>query len=152
MKQLHGEASATVGATAEECLTHLAAIDGYAACYPDVVRHAEVLDSGEDGLPTRAQVTLNVSRGPLQKTFKLLMDVDIEPPSEVRLVRIPHDPSDEETFAVTWRIEEHGESRRIRLAIDASLNAPRFLPLGNIGDELAGGFLAAMARALTPEH
>ena len=151
MKRLHGDATATVDATTEDCLSVLAAVDQYPVWYPDVVRDAEVLATGQDGLPTRAQVTLHVSRGPLQKDFKLLMEVCVAPPNKVMLARIPHDASDEEAFEVTWEIEEPGESRRIRLAVDASLAGPRFLPLGTIGDDLAAGFVSAVARALQPE-
>jgi Polyketide cyclase / dehydrase and lipid transport len=151
VKQLHGDATATVGATTEECLSLLAAIDRYPGWYPDVVREAEVLATGRDGLPTRARVTLHVSRGPLQKNFKLLMEVCVAPPGKVTLARIPHDASDEETFEVTWDIEERGESRRVRLAVDASLAVPRFLPLGTIGDDIAAGFVSAVTRVLQPE-
>lgn len=148
MKRLHGEATGTVGATTEECLSLLAAIHQYPVWYPDVVREAEVLATGQDGRPTRAQVKLRVSRGPLKKDFKLLMEVCVAPPSKVTLARIPHDASDEETFEVSWGIEEQGENRRVRLAVDAYLAVPRFVPLGTIGDDLAAGFVSAVARVL----
>jgi Polyketide cyclase / dehydrase and lipid transport len=148
VKHLHGEATAAVGASTEECLFLLAAVDQYPVWCPDVVRDVEVLAAGRDGLPTRAKVTLHVSRGPLQKDFKLLMEVSVAPPGKVRLARIPHDACDEEAFEVTWEIEELDEGRRIRLAVDASLAVPRFLPLGTIGDDLAAGFVSAVARAL----
>ena len=150
MKQLHGDGAASVSATSEECFAALAAVDRYPTWYPDVVQGAEVLETGEDGLPTRAQVTLHVSRGPVKQDFKLSMEVRAVRPDKVTLHRIPHDASDEHAFDVAWEIEDRGESRRIRLAIDASLDVPRFLPLGTIGDDLAEGFVAAVARELRP--
>jgi hypothetical protein len=96
-------------------------------------------------------VKLHVSRGPLKQDFKMLMAVSVEPPDRVTLARVPHDASDDHVFEVAWEIEDGGESRRVRLALDASLDVPRFLPLGNIGNDLAGGFVAAVARELGPE-
>jgi hypothetical protein len=150
MKRLHGEATATVGATAEECLSVLAAVARYPGWYPDVVRAAEMVAAGQDGAPTRAHVTLHVSRGPLVKDFNLLMEVRVARPMEVTLVRIPNDSSDEEQFEVSWVIDEQGDDRRIRLAVDAYLAVPRFTPLGGIGDDLAAGFVTAAARVLQP--
>jgi len=151
VKRLHGEATATVGATSEECLSALAAVDSYPVWCPDVVREAQVIATGEDGLPTRARVKLHVSRGPLEKDFELLMEVSVESPSRVTLERIPHGATDEETFEVAWAIEERGRNRHVRLSVDACLAVPRFLPLGSIGDELAEGLVSAVARLLRPE-
>ncbi len=91
---------------------------------------------------------LHVSRGPIERDFRLEMGVALAPPNRVALTRIPHDGSDAEAFAVAWEIADDGTGRRIRLRVDARLEIPRFLPLGPIGDELAGGFVAAAARAL----
>jgi len=148
VKRLHGEATAIVEATSAQCLSVLAAVEGYPRWYPDVVREAEVLATGQDGLPTRAQVKLHVSRGPLEKDFRLLMEVCVETPGKVTLTRIPHEASDEETFQVAWEIEERGQNRHVRLSVDACLAVPRFLPLGSIGDELAAGFVSAVAPVL----
>jgi hypothetical protein len=148
MKKLHGEATALVEATTEECISVLAAVDQYTVWYPEVVREAKVLASGQDGSPTRAEVTLHVSRGPLERDFKLEMGVHVARPNRVVLTRIPHDSSDEEEFAVAWEIAKDDDSRRIRLGVDARLAVPRFVPLGNVGDDLAMGFVTAAARVL----
>jgi hypothetical protein len=79
------------------------------------------------------------------------MEVCVVPPNKVTLTRIPHDASDEDVFRVAWEVEDRGESRRVRLALDASLDVPRFLPLGTIGDDLAAGFVSAVAQELRPE-
>lgn len=150
MKRLHGEASVTVGATTERCLSVLADIGRYPVWYPEVVKEAEVVASTQDGLPTRAQLTLHVARGPLERDFALLMDVHVAP-SGVTLARVPHDAADEEAFKVAWDLEQQGESRRVRLVIDANLAVPRLLPLGTIGDDLAADFVSAVARVLRAE-
>jgi hypothetical protein len=151
VKQLHGDATADVGASTEECLAALAAVDQYPVWYPDVVQEVDVLARGEDGLPSRAQVNLHVSVGPVRQDFKLLMDVFVVPPDRVTLTRVLSDSSDEHAFDVAWTIEDLGERRRIGLALDASLEVPRFLPLGTIGDDLAGGFVSAVAQVLQPD-
>ncbi len=152
MKRLHGQASASVAATTAECLSILAAIDGYPAWHPDVVRRAEIQATGQNGLPTRAHVTLHVSRGPLERDFDLQMSVSVEPPGRVTLARIPYDAADQDTFDVAWEVEEHGESRRVQLTVEAFLDVPRFLPLGTVGDDLAAGFVSALAHELRPGH
>ena len=151
MKQLHGDAAANVGASAGECISALAAVERYPAWYPEVVKSVEVLETGDDGLPTRAQVKLFVSVGPVKKDFNLLMKVSVVAPGMVTLSRIPHDASDDHRFDVAWEVEDQGQDRRIALALDASLEVPRFLPLGTIGDDLASGFVSAVARELQPE-
>ena len=151
MKQLHGDAAAGVGASAEECLAALAAVDRYPAWYPEVVKSVEVLETGSDGVATRAQVKLFVSVGPVKKDFNLLMDVSVVAPDRVTLSRVPHDDADDHRFDVAWEVEDQGESRRIALALDASLEVPRLLPLGSIGNDLAAGFVSAVARELEPE-
>jgi len=151
VKELHGDADAGVGASAEECLSALAAVERYPTWYPDVVKSVEVLETGSDGVAIRAQVKLFVSVGPVKKDFNVLMDVSVVAPDRVKLSRVPHDDSDDHRFDVAWEVEDQGESRRIALALDASLEVPRFLPLGSIGDDLAAGFVSAVARELEPE-
>jgi hypothetical protein len=148
VKHLHGEAAVGVSATAERCLSLLAAIDGYPDWYPEVVHDAEVLERGRDGLPTRARAKLHVSRGPLERDFDLLIAIEVSPPDRVMLARIAREHSDKESFEVTWEVEEDGGGRRVAVRLDASLAVPRLLPLGSIGDDLAAGFVASAARAL----
>jgi hypothetical protein len=71
----------------------------------------------------------------------------VQPPDVVRLVRIPHEPTDEEHFEVNSRVRD-GASRTIELWLAAALPVPRFLPVGGIGDGLAQRFVAAAARRL----
>jgi len=147
MKQLRGVASAEVQSPVEDCFALLAAVEGYPSWYPDVVRAAEVLASGEDGLPTQAQATLHVAHGPLTRDFELLLAVSAQRPSEVKLSRVARSGG-AERFDVTWRLNELGAATRVEVELEAVLDVPRLIPLGNVGESFAEGFLDAAKRRL----
>jgi ribosome-associated toxin RatA of RatAB toxin-antitoxin module len=147
MKELHGTASAAAPAPIEECFALVEAVDRYTYWYPDVVREAEVLERDPEGHPTRARATLHASVGPLVKDFVLLLAVSVEQFRTVQLARIPHDASDPERFEVIWRLEA-GAQTRIHVTLEANLSVPRLLPVGGIGDSMAGGYVTAAAAAL----
>ncbi len=144
MKELHGAASTSVSAPAQQCYALLADIDGYHAWYPDVIRSSEVLERGADEQPVRAHAVLHVAVGPLVRDFNLQLAVSTDAPSLVKLERIPHDASDPERFVVTWTVRPGA----IAVSLDASLSVPRLLPIGSIGETMAQGFVTAAARAL----
>jgi hypothetical protein len=150
MKELHGTASTVVATPLEACFALLKAVDRYPEWYPDVVRDVEVLERDADGQPTRARTRLHLSRGPLVHTFDLLMAIVLERPRTVQLAKVATGAS-EQTFGVTWRLHDGGGTR-IDLNLDASLNVPRFMPLGGIGDSIAAGFVAAASRAVAAEE
>ncbi|HTU31032.1 MAG TPA: SRPBCC family protein [Solirubrobacteraceae bacterium] len=125
----------------------LEAIDGYPSWAPDVVKEAEVLERDAGGHPTKARTKLHVERGPLTRDFNLLFDVKVDPAGRIELRRIPHQPSDPERFDVTWRVDG-GQSTRIALELGANLDVPRFIPLGDVGDAMAGQLVSAATRAL----
>jgi ribosome-associated toxin RatA of RatAB toxin-antitoxin module len=143
MKELRGAATALVPAPLAQCLALVEAVDAYPAWYPDVVREVEVLERDTRGLPSKAQTKLHLSVGPLTKDFDVLMAVTLEPPATVRLVKVGGTAK----FDVTWRLHE-GESTRLALELDANLDAPRFLPLGGLGDSVAQGFVSAASAEL----
>jgi ribosome-associated toxin RatA of RatAB toxin-antitoxin module len=147
VKELSGNASAAVSASEDECLALLAAVDGYPSWHPDVVRAVEVLEREPSGQPSRVRAKLHLAQGPLSKDFDLVMAVTVQPPSMVKLSRVPNDASDQERFDVTWHIDAPAHAQ-IRLELRANLSVPRFLPLGGIGDAVADGFVTAAARAL----
>jgi hypothetical protein len=147
MKELTGNASAATAASVDAAMTLLAAIDGYPRWAPNVVKEAEVLERDADGHPTKARTKLHVERGRLTRDFNLVMAVNVDPSGTIKLSRIPHEPSDEERFEVTWRVDG-GNSTRIQLALGANLNVPRIVPLGGVGDALAADLLSAATRAL----
>jgi hypothetical protein len=143
MKDLHGASTASTVVALEDCLALLAAIDRYPSWYPEVVREVTVIETETDGRPSRAEAVLHMAHGPLVKDFRVLLDVRVERPGTVKLVRVPHDGKDDgERFEVTWQLEARGETH-IELRLDAVLAVPRFLPLGPIGDGLADGFVSA---------
>lgn len=146
MKELNGGAETTVSATAPECIALLAAIDRYPDWYPDVIKHAEVAERDAAGHPTRALATVHVSAGPLVRDFDLLLAVEVRPDG-VKLVRVPHHPSDEELFEVDWEVRE-GAPVSLRVLLLARLDVPRLLPLGSVGESVAQGFVAAAKRVL----
>jgi ribosome-associated toxin RatA of RatAB toxin-antitoxin module len=141
MKELRGTATALVPAPLAECLALVEAVDEYPDWYPEVVRSVEVRERDADDKPSRAQTQLHLSFGPLTKDFDLLMRVVREPPATVKFVKVGGNAK----FDVTWRLQD-GANTRIALELDANVDAPRFLPLGGIGDSVAQGFVSA-ARA-----
>ncbi|MBV9000279.1 MAG: SRPBCC family protein [Solirubrobacterales bacterium] len=147
MKQLTGSATGTTAATPEQAFALLEAIDGYPSWYPEVIKEAEVLERDAQGRPTRARTKLHVERGPLTRDFNLRMSVTEDPIIMIKLSRIPNEPSDDERFDVTWRVEA-GQPTRIRLDLLADLSVPRMVPLGGVGNALAQGMVSAATRAL----
>ena len=143
MKELRGTASALVPAPIAKCLGLVQAVDQYPAWYPDVVRAVEVLERDGSGLASRARTELHLSVGRLTKDFDLLMAVTFEPPGTVKLVKVGGTAK----FNVTWRLYD-GDKTRLTLELDANLDAPRFLPLGGIGDSVAQGFISAASAEL----
>lgn len=148
MKDLHGEASRTVNAPAERCLELLEDVAGYTSWYPEVVRHIEVLDHDDDGRASRARATIHAAAGPIARDLDIVLRVEHRP-GRVTLSRIANERSDPERFIVAWRVDQAEADRsRIHLGLEATLDVPRLVPLGGIGDTMANGFAAAAARAV----
>jgi hypothetical protein len=147
MKDLRGTASARLDAAPEACTALLAAVDRYPSWHPEVIREAEVLERGADGVPLRARTTVHVAVGPLVRDFRLLVSVTVEPGRRVTLTRVPHEPTDPEEFRVDWLIEARARTS-LSVELTARLDVPRLLPVGAIGDSLAQGFVEAASRAL----
>jgi len=149
VKELTGHAQRATPASLEQCLTLLEAVDGYPNWYPEVVKSVEVLERNDRGRPTKAQTKLHVVHGPLTRDFDLTMNVQVDPTGVVKLTRVPHHGSDGEKFDVIWHVSG-ADPTQIRLDLAANLNVPRFLPLGDVGESMAAGFVNAATRALTP--
>src|ERR1700753_1158517 len=124
MKDLRGAAATLVPAPLAQCLALVQAVDEYPVWYPEVVRAVEVLERDASGLPSRAQTKVHLSAGPVTKDFDLLMAVTAMPPATVKLGKVGGNAK----FDVIWRLAER-EKTRIELVLNASLDAPRFLPL-----------------------
>jgi Polyketide cyclase / dehydrase and lipid transport len=147
VKQLQGTATREVAASAAQCVALFAAVERYPDWYPEVVRRVEVTERETDGRATKARAALHVVYGPLVRDFDFLLAISVDPPAAVRLERVRSGPADEQAFRVTWRAAE-GPRTRIDVRLDANLPVPRFLPVGGIGDGIAGGFVDAAAREL----
>ena len=148
MKELTGSASGTTPASPEASIALLAAVDRYPDWYPEVAKSVEVLERDASGQPTKARAKLHVQHGPITRDFDLIMSVDVDPQQgTVKLHRTPHEPADGEKFEVNWSVNGSAPTR-IGLDLAANLDVPRFLPLGGIGDALAGGFVSAATKAL----
>ena len=132
-----------VPAPLPQCVALVEAVDGYPVWYPEVIRSVEVLERDARGLPSRAQTKLHLSVGPVTKDFDLLMAVTVDPPATVKLAKVGGDAK----FDVIWRMAE-GENTRIELELEASLDVPRFLPLGDLGNSVAQGFVTAASTEL----
>src|ERR1700742_4649564 len=146
MKELHGSASSSVDAPPAKCLALLEAVDKYPEWHPEVVQEVEVLASN-DGHPTRVRAKLHLARGPLVKDFNLVMSVATDGRRQVKLTKVHDAHSGPEVFEVTWLVEDTGPTL-IRLDLSASLDVPRFLPVGGVGDGVAEGFVAAAVKEL----
>jgi hypothetical protein len=147
MKELHGSASAAVDAPPDKCMALFEAVDRYPVWHPDVVQEVEVL-ARNDGHPTRVRTKLHLAYGPLVKDFNLVMSVASDGRRQVKLTRVRDRDSGPEEFEVTWLVENTGASV-IRLDLEASLDVPRFLPVGGVGSGMAEGFVAAAVKELT---
>ncbi len=146
MKDLRGSARTSVPATPERCIALFEAVEDYPSWYPEVVQEVTVLEREDDGRPSRVQTTLHVAKGPITKDFHLVLAVVSDRRSEVALRRVKQPGSGNETFEATWHVTDSGPE--ISLDLAASLDVPRFLPVGGIGDAMAEGFVAAAANQL----
>jgi len=142
MKHLHGTAQAAIGVPIEECVAFLADLEAYPSWYPDVVREVEVVESGEDGLPLRAETKLHLSYGPVSRDIDLLLAVRVRRPGLVQLTHVPRGSSSGASFDATWRLEDHAGTH-LELELDATMPLPRLVPLGGVGNAFAAGFMQA---------
>ena len=147
MKDLRGSARTPVPVTPERCIALFEAVEDYPSWYPDVVKEVTVLEREDDGRPRRVQATLHVARGPITKDFHLVLAVVSDRRSEVKLTRVKLPGSGSEGFEANWHVTD-SRGTEIGLDLIASLDVPRFLPVGGIGDAMAEGFVAAAADQL----
>ncbi len=147
MKHLHGDAEASVGVAIDDCLRFLAALEAYPSWYPDVVRGVEVVETGKDGLPLRAETKLHLSWGPVSRDLDLLLAVQVQKPGLVQLSHVSRGSSSGASFDATWRLEDR-DGTHLELELDATMPVPGLIPLGGVGDAFADGFMEAAVRGL----
>lgn len=145
---MRGHGTASAAAPPERCLEFLGDVEAYPSWYPDVVRSVRVLDRDGEGRAERVRATLHAAVGPIARDLDVVLVVS-RGTSTVKLTREPHQLSDPERFEVTWRVDgSEQEATRLEVALNAALEMPRLVPLGGVGDAMAGGFVRAAARAL----
>jgi len=152
MKELHGEAAATVPAPPDRCMALLSDIEGYPRWHPEVVRQVRVLERADTSAAQRARVDLSVPGVPLVGEVSMTLRLSVSSHQVVELTRVSHGAGDHEQFTVRWQVEplpDGAEASAISVRLDANLSVPRLVPLGGIGDRLATGFVDAAVRALT---
>jgi ribosome-associated toxin RatA of RatAB toxin-antitoxin module len=147
MKDLTGSASSTIDAAPEACFELVSAVDRYPDWNPEMVRRAEVFARDAEGRPAAVRTTVHVAAGPLTRDFDLQMAVTRQEGREVRLARFKHESSDPERFEVVWRVGP-GQPTRLELELAATLDVPRLVPVGGVGDRIAQGFIEAAKRKL----
>ena len=148
MRSFDGIASTVVPAQAQQCFALLAAVDAYPRWNPDLVRRADVLARDASGLPAMVAMAIHVAESPIAKNFDVRMAVTADPPRSVSLTRAKGswDLSD---LALRWELFP-ADGTRIELTFHASTSLlPRFIPLPDVGDEIARRLVDAAARALT---
>jgi ribosome-associated toxin RatA of RatAB toxin-antitoxin module len=146
LKELSGTARRTTSAPTEVCFALLQTVDGYPEWYPETIKEVDVLERAADKHPSRVRAKLHLAWGPVVRDFDLVLAVESEPQTMVRLARVKDQPS-ASTFEATWRVGA-ADSTQIELELRAGLDVPRFLPLAGIGDAIASGFVDAAARRL----
>ncbi len=147
MKELRGSARTSVPATPERCVELFEAVEDYRSWYPEVVQEVNVLEREDDGRPSQVRAKLHVAKGPITKDFDLVLAVISDRRTEVKLTRVKHPGSGDEEFEATWHVVD-AAGAEISLDLLASLDVPRFLPVGGIGDAMADGFVVAAANQL----
>jgi hypothetical protein len=149
MKRFSGHAEGVCRADGAAAVALLRTVDQYPSWHPDVVRRVAVLERDAAGAPSMFEATLKVPVGPISVEVELTLAVAAQRPDRVTLTRLPNDSEDTETFVADWRLEQRRpKETAIRLDLEAQLDVPRLVPLGDVGDRLARGFVDAAAAGL----
>ncbi len=102
----------------------LAAVDRHRGWCPDIVRDVDVLYSRADGHPSRARMSMHIGRGTLVREFDLFLEIVVERPRIVRLMRVTDHPTNQ-VFSATWLLCLAGTTH-LALELDARLRVPRY--------------------------
>jgi ribosome-associated toxin RatA of RatAB toxin-antitoxin module len=147
VKELRGQASALVPVAPEDCFSFLEAVDRYPTWF-EYLREVSVLERDAGGRPMRARAQVHVPQSPFGKDFELVVAVQAEAPSEVRLVRVPEDSDGRDQLELVWRLRGRSETT-IELEFAALVSfLPQFLPLGGAGNVVAETVLEAARKKL----
>lgn len=149
MRELKSTAAGVARQPIERCFERLADIEHYTDWYPETVKRVTVLERDAAGRAVTANAVLEAVAGPIRRSFDVRMQLDTVRPTVVSLSRVADSRGDHEALSIAWKLAAAGESSTaIELEMTAYLDVPRFLPIGQITDEIANGFLNAAVRSL----
>lgn len=148
MRELAGQSNAKVPGTVEQAFALVRRVDVYPSWNSDLFADVRVLERDAEGDPVKAWAKLRVGRGRLGGEIELVVSVTGQAPNAVYIERLPNDPSDRERMELTWRLRQAGDTE-ISLDLKASVaSLPSFVPIGRLGDQIAGSLVKSAAAAL----
>lgn len=144
MREISATATGVAQASIDTVFKQLRDVEHYPDWYPAGAKSVVVLDRDVAGLPITVDAVLAAVAGPLRKSFDVRLAVQSEVPTRVALVRVADDRGDHETLTISWDLRELGpQQTEVTVGMVAHLDVPPFLPVGQVAQEAAGGFLAA---------
>jgi hypothetical protein len=144
MKDLKASVHGVAKQPVSEVYAFLADFAGYPSWYPEGVKQAVM--TGED----TGHTTLSLNQGPIQKDFEIDMAIEKTPETEITLRRLPKKPGDPQQLIVTWRLAPDVGDAGTAITTDfsATLDIPKWLPLGGVEKAIPQGFLDAALKRL----
>lgn len=144
VREISATATGVASASIDTVFSQLRDVEHYPDWYPAGAKSVGVLERGADGMPVAVDAVLAAVAGPLRKSFGVRLAVETEFPTRVALVRVADDRGDHEALTISWSLRELGpQQTEVTVEMVAHLDVPPFLPVGQVAQEAAGGFLAA---------
>jgi ribosome-associated toxin RatA of RatAB toxin-antitoxin module len=144
VREISATATGVAQASIDAVFSQLRDVEHYPDWYPAGAKRVEVLERDGDGMPVAVNAVLAAVAGPLRKSFDVRLAVETQVPTRVALVRVADDRGDHEALTISWNLRELGpQQTEVTVDMIAHLDVPPFLPVGQVAQEAAGGFLAA---------
>jgi ribosome-associated toxin RatA of RatAB toxin-antitoxin module len=144
MREISATATGVAAASIDAVFSQLRDVERYPEWYPAGAKSVEVLERDADGRAVAIDALLAAVVGPLRKNFGVRLAVEAQTPTRVALVRVADDRGDHEALTISWNLRELGPRQtEVTVEMVAHLDVPPFLPVGQVAQEAAGGFLAA---------
>jgi ribosome-associated toxin RatA of RatAB toxin-antitoxin module len=144
VREISATATGVAQASIDTVFSQLRDVERYPDWYPAGAKSVEVLERDAAGLPVAVDAVLAAVAGPLRKSFDVRLAVESETPTRVALVRVADDRGDHEALTISWSLRELApQQTEVTVGMIAHLDVPPFLPVGQVAQEAAGGFLAA---------
>ena len=144
MREISATATGVAQASIDAVFSQLRDVEHYPEWYPAGAKSVDVLERDADGRPVSVDAVLAAVAGPLRKNFDVRLAVETEAPTRVALVRVADHRGDHEALTIGWNLRELGpQQTEVTVEMVAHLDVPPFLPVGQVAQEAAGGFLAA---------